>query len=133
MSQSSPSKSVGNKVISTKLSREEFTRFQYYCRANGETINGALRRLVLAETDKPTPIRIAANNLFRYNKATENFSWTVGFDDGTTVEIDGSLPASTATQLFESLGRAIEERNSFLRRTSRKSVPIPTKLVRRGP
>jgi len=133
LSQTWPGKSIGNKVISTKLSREEFTRFQYYCRASGETINGALRRLLLTETEKPTPIRVAANNFFRYNKATENFSWTVGLDDGTTVEIDGSLPPSTVIQLFESLGRAIEERNSFLRKTSRNSVPMPTKLTRRGP
>lgn len=131
MSQANSGKSIGNKVISTKLSREEFTRFQYYCKANGETINCALRRIILAETDAPSPVRVAASHFFEYNRATENFAWTIGLDDGTTVEIDESLPASSAAQLFESLGRAIEERNSILRKTTRKSVPIPTKLTRR--
>jgi predicted nucleic acid-binding protein len=46
-------KSLGNKVVLAKLPREEFTRFQHYCELKGETINAAIRRIVMTEVDKP--------------------------------------------------------------------------------
>lgn len=131
MSQSGQGKSVGDKIISTKIPREEFTRFKYYCDSNGETINASLRRMILSEIDNPKPAKIAGKSIFEYNKSKENFVWKVAVDDGTIFEIDDNLPASSVEQLFESLKKATEERNSFIKKNKNGSVSLPTKLLRK--
>ena len=126
------SKSVGNRVVSTKLSREEFTSLQYYCKTSGETINACLRRMILSEVERPSPKRIAAKSSFEYNKAKENFAWKVVGDDGRTVEIDEDFPVNSAEQLHDALSKAIEERNAFVRAKRKGSSAIPTKLLGRA-
>ncbi|MDC8451454.1 MAG: hypothetical protein LV477_00940 [Candidatus Nitrosotalea sp.] len=124
-------KSLGNKTISTKIPREEFTRFQYYCAQNGETINASLRRMILSEIDNPHPSKIAGNSMFQYNKNKDNFSWRIALDDETTFSIDDDLPANSIEHLLESLMKAKNERNSFIKKTNIDSVSLPNKLLRR--
>lgn len=132
MNQDVSAKSLGDKTISTKLPREEFTRFQYYCKSNGETINAALKRMTLLEIDHPKPSMIAGKSIFEYNKKKDNFSWKVTLDDSTVCDISDNLSASSLEQLLESLKKATDERDSFLRKKEGSgSVPIPTKLLRR--
>lgn len=50
----SEGKSQGNKVVMTKLQREEFSRLQHYCKLKGESINSAIKRIVMGEVDKPS-------------------------------------------------------------------------------
>lgn len=131
MIQSGTGKSLGDKIISTKIPREEFTRFKYYCDSNGETINSSLRRMILSEIDDPKPVKIAGKSVFEYNKSKDNFGWKVALDDGTIFDIGDDLPASSVEQLFESLKKATEERNSFIRKNKNGSVSFPTKLLRK--
>jgi len=130
MIKSEQGKSQGNITISTKITREEFTRFQYYCKSNGETMNASLRRMMLSEIDNPHPSKIAGKSVFEYIKSKDNFVWKVVLDDGTTFDISDSLSASSVEQLLESLKKATDERDSFLRKNKAGSVPIPTKLLR---
>lgn len=121
--------SFGNKVVLAKIPREEFSRFQKQCDLNGETINASLRRMILSEIKSPKPVKVAGLSLFEYNKSKDNFAWKVNLDDGTIFEIDANLPANSIEQLFESLAKAIEERNSFIRRNKKTSVSLPTRLL----
>ena len=120
-----------NKVVLAKLPREEFSRFKQYCDLNGETINAALRKMILSEVDNPKPAKIAGKSFFEYNKGKDNFIWKVVLDEGAVFTIDANLSFNVVEQLSESLFRAIEERNSFVRRSKRGSVAFPTKLFGR--
>lgn len=124
-------KSQGDRVVSTKIPREEFTRFQRYCKVNRETINAVLKRLILSEIDVPHPSKIAGRSVFEYNRKRDDFAWKVELDDGSLLEIDDSLPAVTAEQLLQSIGKAIDERNTFIRKSKNKSVSLPTRLLRK--
>jgi len=126
-----PGKSQGSKIVLAKIPREEFTRFQLYSEQNGETTNASLRRLILTEIDRPSPRRIAGNSVFEYNKHKDNFVWKVLIDDGSTIEIDSDFPANSLEQLSESLRKAADERNAFIRKSRIGSVSFPTKLARR--
>ena len=124
-------KSLGNKVVLAKLPREEFTQFQHYCELNGETINSALRKIILAEIDRPRSIRLACKNVIEYNKNKDNFSWKITLDDNSIIAIDENLSADTAEQLYESLQIAIGQRNSDLKKRKKDSVAFPTKIMRK--
>jgi hypothetical protein len=128
--QSIEGKSQGDRVVSTKIPREEFTRFQHYCKVNGQTINASLKRLIMSEIDNPDPVRIAGKSVFEYNKTKDSFTWKVILDDNRIFQIDDNLPASSIEQLSESLSRATEVRNSFIRKHKNASVPIPFKVFR---
>ena len=131
MSDEVSGKSSGTTTITARIPREEFSRFKYVCDSNGENINSALRRLILSEIVKPTPARVAGKNIFEYNRSKENFAWKIALDDEQIFAIDNNLPASSIEQLHESLTKAIDERNLFIRKNKNGSVSLPTKLLRR--
>ena len=124
-------KSLGYKLVLTKITREEYARFQNYCDQNDETSNAALRRMILSEIDDPQPSKIAGKSVFEYHKNKDNFSWKVISDEGTTFVMDENLPANSLEQLLDSLTKAVEERNSFVKKINIDSVSFPNKLVRR--
>lgn len=123
--------SLGTITVSTKLSREEFSRLDYYCKKNGEKKNPIIRRLILAEIDKPKPALVAGKSIFEYHKDKDNFAWKFIQDDGSSFDLTHNLSANTIEQLFESLKKATDERNSFIRKSKKNSVPFPTKLLRK--
>ncbi len=125
-----PGKSQGNKLVLAKIPREEFTRFHLYSEQNGETTNASIRRLILTEIDNPRPRRIAGKSVFEYNKQKDNFTWKVLGDDDSAFEIDGNLPASSLEQLLESIKKATDERNLFIRRRKNGSVSFSDRLLR---
>lgn len=124
-------KSLGNKVVLAKIPREEFSEFQRYCDHNGETINSSLRRMIQSEIGNQHTSKIAGKSVFQYNKNKDNFSWKVVLDDGVSFSIDDDLPANSVEQLLESIRKATEERNSFIRKNKIDSVSLPNRLVRR--
>lgn len=71
ISKKGPVRVQENKVVLAKLPREEFSRFQHYCELKGETINSAIRRIVMDEVDKPLleslPIKDTKNIMFDTN------------------------------------------------------------------
>ena len=131
MAQKEFGKSLGDKIISTKIPREEFTRFKYHCTSNGETINAFLRNMIQYEIDNPKPVRIAGKSVFEYNKHKDNFTWKIIFDDNTFYNLDDNLSASSIEQLLKSLVKANEERNLFIKKSKKNSVSFPTKLMRK--
>lgn len=124
-------KSMGVKTISTKLSREEYTRLQYHCKTNDEAINSFLKRVALAEVDNPEPIKIAGKSVFEYNRESDSFSWKVVLDDNSKLNIDDNLPAETTAQFLESLMDAVTKRKSVIKKSRTDSVSIPNNLMRR--
>ncbi|WP_268542350.1 hypothetical protein [Candidatus Nitrosotenuis cloacae] len=123
-------KSMGVKTISTKLSREEFTRLQYHCKTNDEAINSFLKRVALAEIDNPAPIKIAGKSRFEYNRQKDNFAWKVVLDDNSVVSIDNDLPTNTVEQLLKVLEDAVHKRRSIIKKTTMDSASIPNRLLR---
>jgi hypothetical protein len=123
-------KSVGDKTISTKIPREEFTRLQYLCKQNNETVNAALKRMVLYSITDPKPIRIAGKSIFDYDTTKDNFEWKIKLDDGSEAEIDRNFSVGSLEHLLASLLSAIKVRNSYLRKSRKESVPFPTGILR---
>jgi len=125
-------KSSGNKVVLAKLPREDFIKLQKLCEIKEESINSVIRKAIMHEIDQPIPHAIAGKNLFVYNRAKDNFSWRVMLDSGLRVDIEDNLSAEFAVQLSDELKKALDERNTYIKKESKESVAIPSKLVRKG-
>lgn len=123
-------KSLGYKIVMSKIPREEYTRFQQYCDMNDETTNACLKRMISEKIDNPQPIKIAGKSIFEYNRQKDNFAWKVILDDASVFSIDENLPADTVEQLLESLLDAVDKRRSLIKKSMSNSVSIPNKLMR---
>jgi len=126
-----PARVQENKVVMAKLPREEFSRLQKYCEQKKETVNAALRRIVMAEVDQPSKEFLAGKNILLYNQNKDNFVWRIVLDSGERIEVENDLPAEYAEQFFNAMKKAIEERNVYIRKAKKDSVSVPSKLVRK--
>ena len=119
------------KTVSAKLSQSEFTNFKTHCDTKGLTPSAQIKELIKNEIKNPLPINLAGKNILVYNRAKDNFSWRVMLDSGLRVDIDDGLPAEFVSQLFDSLKQAVDERNTYIKKGSKESVTVPSKLVRK--
>ncbi len=125
-------KSLGSKVVMAKLAREDFIKLQKHCEIKGESVNSVIRKAIMNEVDEPIPHSLAGKNVFFYNRSKDNFSWRVMLDNGLRVDVEDDLTAEYVSQLFNSLKEAVDERNTYIKKESKESVAVPSKLVRKG-
>jgi len=117
-------------TISAKITREEFTLLQDYCEKKGVTISSLIRDLLLREVDIPLPHNIAGRNRIGYNKATDDFSWSIEFDNGEVVEVIKNISPEFIQELNDEFRKSIEERVVFIKKKNKTSVPVPSSLLR---
>ena len=118
------------KTVSAKVTQAEFSRFKDYCKKKGLKPSSQLKELIRNEIDNPVPVNLAGKNIFLYNKAKDNFGWRVMMDNGERVEVENNLSAEFVSQLFKSMKKAVDERNVYLKKNSKESVAVPSKLMR---
>ena len=87
--------------------------------------------MISEKIDNPQPVKIAGKSVFEYNKQKDNFMWKVILDDDKEFHIDDNLPANTVEQLLESLMDAVDKRRTIIKKSTRDSVSIPSKLMRK--
>jgi len=126
-----PARAQDNKVVMTKLSRDEFIRLQKQCETEKETLNSFNKKAIMERVDKHMPHMLAGKNVFVYNRYKDNFSWRVMLDNGLRVDVEDDLPAEYVSQLLEELKKAVDERETYIKKEN-GGVPIPSKLVRKG-
>jgi|SRR3989338_9481750 len=120
-----------NKVVMAKLPREDFIRLQKHCGVKGESINSVIRKAIKSEIEEPIPHMISGKNLFSYNKYKDNFSWQVIMDNGLTIDIESDLSYEFVAQMSGELRKAVDERNTYIKKEAKESVAIPSKIVRK--
>ncbi|MCB9370409.1 hypothetical protein H6501_02330 [Candidatus Woesearchaeota archaeon] len=117
------------KSISAKISRDEFTLIDEYCKRKGITASSLIREILLREIEISIPHNVAGRNMFEYKKDKDNFSWFIQLDDGNKIEIIKNCSADYIQDLNSNLNHAIEMRNSYLKKSSVGSVSVPSSLV----
>lgn len=127
---SKPARVQENKVVMAKLPREDFVLFQNYCELKGETPNAAIRRIIMAEVEKPTKENLSGKTEFFYNQTKDTFTWKIILDDGTKINVAEDLSPAFVEQFSEQLHKAKAERESYLGKKNKDSVPVPRKLAR---
>lgn len=119
------------KSISAKISREEFTRIDEYCRKKGITPSSLIRDLLLNEIKVSVPHHVAGSNKINYNKDKDNFSWNILFDDKTEVEVIKNMSAEYLQQLQKTITEELNLREHVIKKKKKDSVPVPSSILGR--
>jgi len=117
------------KSISAKISREEYTLIDDYCRKKAVTISSLIRELVLREINLTVPHHIAGANKIFYNKEKDNFNWNIELDDGTNFEIIKNVSANFFEELNENIANALMFREQIIKKKRKDSIPIPSSIL----
>jgi len=119
------------RTVSTKLPTNELTLFRAHCEKKGLTPASLIRNLILREMKITIPHTVAGRNKITYEKNKDSFTWSIELDTKDTVEILGSLSPVFIENLFNIIQIGLGERNSFIQKKEKNSVPIPSDIFRR--
>ncbi len=117
-----------HRTVSTKLSTDELTLFRVHCEKKGVTPATQIRELILKETKATLPRIIAGQNKISYDKYNDTFSWSINLDSGRDYVILKNLSPTFLEQLNTVIIASIEERNNFIRKKVKGSVPISSNI-----
>jgi len=119
------------KSISAKISREEFTLIDEYCRKKDITPSSLIRELLLKEIKVSVPHHVAGANKITYNKDKDNFSWIIELDDGTETEVIKNVSARYLEHLKDKIAEGLILREHTIKEIHKDSVPVPSSIIRR--
>ncbi len=117
------------KSISAKVSREEYTRIEAYCKNKDVTVSSFIRQLLHTEIKLSVPHNVAGKNKIDYNKAKDNFNWSVILDDEKEITILKNISAEYLENLLNVINVAWEERVSAIRKRKKDSVAVPSNIM----
>jgi hypothetical protein len=120
-----------HKSISAKISREEFSLIDDYCKKKGITPSSLIRELLLKEIKIAVPYHIAGANKIVYNKDRDNFTWMIKLDDDTKIEVIKNVSTKYIEQLEENLVEALMVRGRTVKKTQKNSVTVPSFILRK--
>ena|SRR3989344_3225831 len=118
------------KSISAKISREEFTLIDEYCRKKDITPSSLIRELLLKEIKVTVPHHVAGSNKIVYNKDKDNFSWIIELDDGTESEVIKNVSIRYIEHLKDKITEGLTLREHTIKKIRKDSVPVPSTMLR---
>ncbi len=118
--------------VSTKLPANELTLFKSYCERKGVTPASLIRHLILNELNFRVPHTIAGRNIIKYKKEEDSFSWGIKLDTEDDLDILRNISPSYLENLNNTISQKLEERNVFVNKKKRDSIPVPSGIFRRG-
>jgi hypothetical protein len=121
---------MGYRTASTRLSDEEFTLINDYCRRKNTTPSALIKELIFEEITPAVPSHIAGKNMIEYDKKKDLFSWQIELDTGERVTALKSISPEYLKDLCNTLASALTSRNELQRKKRGSSVPVPRKIVR---
>ena len=118
------------KSISAKISREESTLVEEYCRKKDITPSSLIRELLLKEIRVSVPHHVAGANKIIYKKDKDNFSWVIELDDGSESEVIKNVSAKYLEHLKDKITEGLTQREHIIKKIRKESVPVPSSMIR---
>ncbi|RLG15681.1 MAG: hypothetical protein DRN71_00620 [Candidatus Nanohalarchaeota archaeon] len=118
------------KSVSAKMSREDVTLFKSFCEKKGVSPSELIRELILRELKVPIPHTVAGSNIIHYDKGKDVFVWSVALDTGEKIDVLRNVSPDFLEDLVNIIGRGLDERASFIGKTKKGSVAVPSNILR---
>ena len=119
------------KTISAKLPIDELTQFKDFCKRKGTTPSYLIREMILKEMEFPFPNSVAGKNIIEYVKETDTFTWSILLDDNQRHMILENISPNFINDLKNVLDRRLLDRNAFIKKKKKDSVPVPSNLLKK--
>jgi len=120
-----------HKSISAKITREEYTLIDEYCKKKGITPSSLIRELLQKEIKITVPHHVAGLNKIAYNKDKDNFSWNIILDDDTEIEVIKNVSVKYLEQLKNIISDELVQREHTIRKNQKNSIPVPSSMLRK--
>jgi len=115
-------------VVRSKIPKELQTQLLLYCEKEGITPSRFVRDLVQDKVADMVPINKAGLNRISYDKKTDTFQWVVQYDDKAQKTVVEAATPGFLENLGSEISSALSLRFSYMKKSSQKSVPIPSKM-----
>jgi hypothetical protein len=119
-----------HRTIATKLSSQEITLLRSHCEKKGVTPSALIKQLVLSELGLHVPRVVAGSNQLKYDKYSDSYNWNIFLDDGQNIEVLNGISPDFIENLNEQLSTCINERKTFVHKTRKESVPVPSAIMK---
>ncbi len=118
------------RTVSSKITQAEFSLFKDYCEKKGLKPSGLIKELILRELKIPIPHIIAGKNRIYYDKENDRFTWSVAIDTGEEINILKNVAPAFLEDMLDMFAKGLKERASFISKTKKDSVPVPSNILR---
>ncbi len=118
------------RTVSTRLSIDEFTLINDYCKRKSINPSALIKELIFDEITPSIPAHIAGKNIIEYDKKKDSFSWCIELDSGERITAIKSISPEYMRDLCGALASALTSRNESQGKKRRGSVPVPKKIIK---
>jgi len=115
-------------TVSSKINRSTFSQLKHYCEKEKITPSLFIKNLIESNVSELIPLNKAAVNKFVYDKNNDCFFWIIEFDDGEKINVGEKLTPLFLENLLSQMNSVLNTRNSYIKKTRRDSVPVPTNI-----
>lgn len=113
-----------------KLDSEEDFNLQRHCEKLGVDVSSFIREAINERLNSGHISNIAGQNILEFNQKSDSFVWKVKLDNSEEKIILDNIPTEFLEDLDNKIKLKLHERNQLLQKTSKKSIPVPRRLVR---
>lgn len=117
--------------ISAKLPINELTMFKSFCEKKGVSPASLIRDLILREMKITIPHTVAGKNKIIYDRKNDSFTWSIELDNEEQIEVIKNVSPVYIENLEEMIKHALDERQAFIHKMEKDSVPVPNGFLRR--
>jgi hypothetical protein len=118
-----------NKARTVKLDSEEDFNLQRHCERLGVDVSTFIRTAVNEKMSGNSVSHVAGHNVIEFDHKTDSFVWKIKLDSGEEKTILEHVPAEFLEDLQGRIKLRLHEREQLLKKTNKKSVPVPRRLM----
>lgn len=118
------------RTVSTRLSVDEFTLVNDYCKRKNTNPSALIKELLSEEITPSIPAHVAGKNILEYDKKKDSFSWYIELDSGERINALKNISPEYVKELYDVLKATLTSRDELQGKKRKDSIPVPRKLIR---
>lgn len=118
------------RTVSTRLSIDDFTLINDYCRRKNIHPSALIKELLFEEVTPTIPSHVAGKNIFEYDKKRDSFIWAIELDSNERITVLKNISPEYLQDLSSIVTSALTSREESQGKKKKKSIPVPKKLIK---
>jgi hypothetical protein len=115
--------------VSMRWKLDDLAKVKNDANRRGEEVSKFIRKAALERVEKGSISHIAGQSIIEYNTKKDNFIWKIKTDNGQEKILVEDASPEFLVQLLKEISTKISDRDSILKKKTKKSVSVPRRLV----